>query len=157
MHVMERIPNDLGPIGGLTASDKREKGSSVRGTPPRNFTTEIREVLAHRGELGVNAIAKLIEQPVATVQRFLERQEYFIKTENRKWKLPADEREWPLDEIRGETEVPDEIRKWVSDPDNHLREILETMRYADYYSKLYRRQWEFLYNLTRTRLEQTRA
>lgn len=45
-------------------------------------------VLTEKGELGVNEIARDINTPVSTVQKYLERQTYFKKTERRKWDLP---------------------------------------------------------------------
>jgi len=45
-------------------------------------------ILTEKGELGVNEIARLAELPLSTVQKYLERQTYFKKTERRKWDLP---------------------------------------------------------------------
>lgn len=45
-------------------------------------------VITEKGELGVNEIARAIEVPLSTVQKYLERQTYFKKTERRKWDLP---------------------------------------------------------------------
>lgn len=45
-------------------------------------------IITEGGEMGVNEIAKKINLPVSTVQKYLERQNYFRKTERRKWDLP---------------------------------------------------------------------
>lgn len=45
-------------------------------------------ILTEKGELGVNEIARLADMPLSTVQKYLERQTYFKKTERRKWDLP---------------------------------------------------------------------
>ncbi len=49
------------------------------------------QVLAYvteNGETGVNVLAKALDIPLSTMQRYLERQTYFRKTINRKWDLP---------------------------------------------------------------------
>jgi len=40
------------------------------------------------GETGVNVLAKQLDVPLSTLQRYLERQTYFRKTINRKWDIP---------------------------------------------------------------------
>jgi len=49
---------------------------------------EIEQLLREKGELGVNAIAQALQKPVSTTQKCLEKQSYFIRTQNRKWDLP---------------------------------------------------------------------
>jgi ribosome-associated translation inhibitor RaiA len=48
----------------------------------------IHDFLTEKGEQGVNAIARYIDLPLASVQAYLLRQTYFKKTETRKWDLP---------------------------------------------------------------------
>jgi hypothetical protein len=45
-------------------------------------------LIKEKGELGVNEIARHIGTPVSTVQKYLERQTYFKKTQSRKWDIP---------------------------------------------------------------------
>jgi hypothetical protein len=45
-------------------------------------------LIKEKGELGVNEIARGIGVPVSTVQKYLERQMYFKKTQSRKWDIP---------------------------------------------------------------------
>jgi len=54
-----------------------------------NYHDMILAVITEQGELGVNEIARRIDVPLSTVQKYLERQTYFMKTERRKWDLPA--------------------------------------------------------------------
>lgn len=49
---------------------------------------EIEAFLKENGETGVNAISAGIGKPVSSVQKWLEKQTYFIKTSSRKWDLP---------------------------------------------------------------------
>ncbi len=48
----------------------------------------IHDILTHKGALGVNALAKELNEPLSTIQGYLERQGYFRKTADRKWDLP---------------------------------------------------------------------
>jgi hypothetical protein len=48
----------------------------------------IHPLLTEKGELGVNEIARAIDLPLSSVQKYLERQNHFKKTERRKWDLP---------------------------------------------------------------------
>lgn len=45
--------------------------------------------ITENGETGVNVLAKHLEVPLSTMQRYLEKQTYFRKTVNRKWDLPT--------------------------------------------------------------------
>lgn len=45
-------------------------------------------LITEKGELGVNEIARYIDVPPSTVQKYLTDQKYFKKTEKRKWDLP---------------------------------------------------------------------
>lgn len=45
-------------------------------------------VIKKNGPMGVNAIAKAIDMPLSSVQKYLDRQDYFKKTSDRKWDLP---------------------------------------------------------------------
>lgn len=48
----------------------------------------ILQFLEKNGESGVNAISAGIAVPLSTVQKYLEKQTYFKKTQRRKWDLP---------------------------------------------------------------------
>lgn len=52
------------------------------------YYDDIHTFITTHGESGVNAISKGIDVPLSTVQKYLERQSYFKKTEQRKWDLP---------------------------------------------------------------------
>ncbi len=52
------------------------------------YYDEILAYITENGETGVNALAKLLNVPLTTMQRYLEKQTYFRKTVNRKWDLP---------------------------------------------------------------------
>lgn len=45
-------------------------------------------VIKKNGPMGVNAIAKAIDMPLSSVQKYLDRQDYFKKTSDRKWDVP---------------------------------------------------------------------
>lgn len=49
------------------------------------YRDQITKLLKENGELGVNAIAEALDKPVSNIQRYLERQNYFVKTQRRKW------------------------------------------------------------------------
>lgn len=50
---------------------------------------QIKELIERHGAMGVNAIQKEIGIPLSTLQRYLDtRQNYFKKTNDRKWDLP---------------------------------------------------------------------
>jgi phosphatidylserine decarboxylase len=65
---------------------------------------EIEELIRTNGEMGVNAIAVGISKPVSSVQKYLERQNYFLKTPNRKWELPERVMERVLSEFEGKSQ-----------------------------------------------------
>jgi len=44
--------------------------------------------ITEHGESGVNTLANAFDIPLSTMQKYLERQSYFKKTERRKWDLP---------------------------------------------------------------------
>lgn len=48
----------------------------------------ILEYVTKNGETGVNELSKALEVPLSTMQKYLEKQSYFKKTQNRKWDLP---------------------------------------------------------------------
>lgn len=52
------------------------------------YYDEILQYITEHGETGVNILAKELNLPLSTMQRYLERQTYFRKTINRKWDLP---------------------------------------------------------------------
>lgn len=52
------------------------------------YHDDILTIITEKGEMGVNEIARAINVPLSTVQKYLERQTYFKKTERRKWDLP---------------------------------------------------------------------
>lgn len=52
------------------------------------YYDDIHAFITTNGESGVNAISKAINVPLSTVQKYLERQSFFKKTEQRKWDLP---------------------------------------------------------------------
>lgn len=52
------------------------------------YYEKVKELLLAKGEMGVNAIAIELRVPVSTMQKYLERQDYFKKTDRRKWDLP---------------------------------------------------------------------
>lgn len=53
------------------------------------YKSAIETILRTKGEpMGVNAIQRELNIPLSTLQKYLERQTYFIKTESRKWTLP---------------------------------------------------------------------
>lgn len=49
----------------------------------------IESLLKANGSMGVNAIARELDVPVSTIQKWLERQRYFVKNEKRQWELPG--------------------------------------------------------------------
>lgn len=52
------------------------------------YYDDILALITERGELGVNVIARELNAPLSTMQRYLEKQTYFRKTVNRKWDVP---------------------------------------------------------------------
>lgn len=52
------------------------------------YYNPIEGMLQKNGPMGVNAIARELDVPVSTIQKWLERQDYFVKNANRKWQLP---------------------------------------------------------------------
>jgi hypothetical protein len=53
------------------------------------FYDPIYAYITEHGETGVNVLAKELDAPLSSLQRYLERQTYFKKTVNRKWDLPT--------------------------------------------------------------------
>ena len=52
------------------------------------FYDEILKYITEYGETGVNVLARELNVPLSTMQRYLEKQTYFRKTVNRKWDIP---------------------------------------------------------------------
>lgn len=53
------------------------------------YHDEVLEVIKRKGPLGVNALAKELNVPLSTLQKYLtQQQSYFKKNENRMWALP---------------------------------------------------------------------
>ena len=52
------------------------------------YFNEVKALLEKNGEMGVNALSKAIDIPLSTMQVYLMKQSYFVKTESRKWDLP---------------------------------------------------------------------
>lgn len=52
------------------------------------YHESVKRVLTEKGELGVNSIARELNMSVSTLQKYLENQSYFKKTEKRRWDLP---------------------------------------------------------------------
>lgn len=53
------------------------------------YYPDILRYITEHGETGVNVLAKELNVPLSTMQRYLERQRYFKKTVSRKWDLPT--------------------------------------------------------------------
>lgn len=52
------------------------------------YHDEVKALLKQNGEMGVNALSKALDMPLSTMQVYMTKQSYFIKTESRKWDLP---------------------------------------------------------------------
>jgi hypothetical protein len=52
------------------------------------YYDDILRIITERGPTGVNVLAKELNVPLSSMQRYLEKQSYFKKTEDRKWDLP---------------------------------------------------------------------
>lgn len=52
------------------------------------YYDQVRALILKNGAMGVNALQKEIGIPLSTMQRYLEKQTYFKKTDQRKWDLP---------------------------------------------------------------------
>jgi hypothetical protein len=55
---------------------------------PEKYHDDLLDYISRNGATGVNELAKELNIPLSTMQRYLERQTYFKKTSNRKWDLP---------------------------------------------------------------------
>lgn len=114
---------------------------------------QIYSVLVIHGVLGVNALTRELNErfscgyAVTSVHNFLSRQNYFVKTENKKWTLPVADGQWPLNERWGETEIHPEIQAAIDDPINHLTEILKYIDQAEYMRELNTKRAAFLRGL----------
>lgn len=72
----------MGKIGHMLSV---EVGGNVSNS---KYHDEILRYITEHGESGVNALAKALDIPLSTMQKTLEQQTYFKKTERRKWDLP---------------------------------------------------------------------
>lgn len=62
----------------------------------------IENLLKVNGSMGVNAIARELDMPTSSVQKWLERQRYFVKNEKRQWELPDTKNTTTTRQINGE-------------------------------------------------------
>jgi hypothetical protein len=107
--------------------------------------TEIYRLLARNDEMGVSAIATALELPVATVHRYMSKQNTFIKTVHRKWRLPIVDRDWPL--FGDETEPEKEVQSILDSPQQNTGKMLELIRYYESVMDIANRRVRFLKRL----------
>lgn len=103
---------------------------------------EIFKLLDSHSDIGVNEIARKLDTPVATIQRFLVRQNYFIRNDRRKWQLPVVSKDWP--KAHDSEEVPERIRQFIEDPVDNLRDILKTINIWKNEIEITQRRMQFL-------------
>src|ERR1043165_198534 len=60
-------------------------------SPMDKYYKPIEKLVQGKGPMGVNAIARELDLPTSSVQKWLDRQRYFEKTSSRKWDLPSDQ------------------------------------------------------------------
>lgn len=111
-------------------------------TRDQRLHNEIFKLLDNHSDIGVNEIARKLDTPVATIQRFLVRQNYFIRNDRRKWQLPAASKNWPKETL--DEKVPDKIREFIEDPVANLGDILKTVNIWKSQIELTQQRMQFL-------------
>ncbi len=54
-----------------------------------DYHNQVLEIIERRGAQGVTELAKLLNVPSTSLQRWLGRQDFFVQMDNRKWNLPG--------------------------------------------------------------------